>query len=105
MQIRIEDLELRHAEDNIPFRVLGDQRATFMTEERIRSGLERDEERGTYTFFDYIKRAMRIPNELLVQHTDIESIDRRKELARYMEFPPAVPKSRVWKKVRYTDEL
>lgn len=105
MQIRIEDLERRHAEDNVPFRILGTQRAQLMTDERIRSGLERDEERGTYTFFDYIVRAMRMPNDLLVQHTDIESIDKRREVARFMTFPPAVPKSRVWKKVRYTDEL
>lgn len=85
----------------LPRMLVKESRGLLMDERRIRSGLERDEESGNYTFFDYIQRAMRLPSEMLVQHTNIESMDTRREVMRYMEFPNFVPARRIWKKVTF----
>lgn len=69
---------------------------------QIHEGLERDEDSGSYTFFDYMLRASRLPADMLVAHTDIESIALRREQARYMDFPET--RGRIWKKVRTVNE-
>lgn len=85
--------------EDLPILMVTNGKRRLMTPEAIRSGLTRDEESGGYTFFDYMKRAMRIPHELLVEFTNLDQ-DERRDTARYMDFPPA-RSDRIWKKVTF----
>lgn len=68
--------------------------------ERIRKGLERDQENGNYTVLEYMERASRLPHEMLTALLTIPDQNKRMELVRGLALAPTLPKSRIWKKCK-----
>lgn len=71
-------------------------------EDTIKENLARDQKRGTYTFFDYMNAAMKLPTEVLVTVTGMPEYKRR-EFVRYVGHDVDRPTPRIWKKVKFAD--